>query len=176
MSDFKSELIVENCPLFRDLDRSAILALTGLMHSAAFDEGNTILQEGGVSQGLFVLVKGTCAVEKHTKKGGHPTLAMLEPGNVFGEMSFVKPAPHSATIVAQSEVHVLSITEGEFLAFAKAHPTAAVLAMRNIAAVAVQRLRQMDEWVGELLDRTCSDNHKAEWQEFRAKLFNHWQF
>lgn len=70
--------------------------------------GETILREGGAVPGIFVLRAGRVRVEKRFSSPP-AMIAVLEPGQVFGEMSFVDGHLASASVLAveASEVDVL---------------------------------------------------------------------
>ena len=69
----------------------------------------TIIREGDQGRGLFLLSSGTVAIAKQTIEGDLETLAILEPGECFGEMALVDHKPRSAivTAVCPAEAHVL---------------------------------------------------------------------
>jgi hypothetical protein len=50
-------------------------------------------------------------------------------------------------------------------------PAAARKIATNIARVLSDRLRKMDEWTCELVERDCDGRRHKEWQDFRSKLY-----
>ena len=46
----------------------------------------------------------------------------------------------------------------------------------NIAAVLAERLRRMDSWVCELMNRPEEAERRDEWQDFRSAVYTNWQF
>ena len=82
-------------------------------------------------------------------------LATLEPYNNFGEMSFFHPAPHSASVRAQTQVKLLYIERSKYDQLLTEEPACcSKLAMNTVASLA-DRLRRMDEWVDELLSKSA---------------------
>lgn len=71
----------------------------------AYKPHETILKEGRLSQAIYLIRKGIVRVER-AASGRDVAIAFLEPGEVFGEMSFLEDVPTSAAIIAQEDVEV----------------------------------------------------------------------
>jgi len=165
----------QQCLLFVGLTDHERKRVVDRMVEQSFHAGEDILHEGGESHSLYVLVDGTCAVNKHrTAPQSDRHLALLEPGAVFGEMSFLSSAVHSATVHAESTVKALQLTREQFIALRDEHPTIAVTILGNVITVLSDRLRRMDDWVCNVIEGKGNPTQKEEWKQFRAKLFTEW--
>ncbi|MBF0142785.1 MAG: cyclic nucleotide-binding domain-containing protein [Magnetococcales bacterium] len=70
-----------------------------------------IIREKETDNHLFFLIKGTATVAGGDKK----PLAILQPGEVFGEVSFLAPnKPRTADVIANSEVIVMRVGKEAF--------------------------------------------------------------
>jgi CRP-like cAMP-binding protein/Pyruvate/2-oxoacid:ferredoxin oxidoreductase delta subunit len=96
-------------PLLATLNPVERLSLTQQLDDQRVERGATIMTEGGTSDGLYIIAEGQARVEQ----AGH-TLAVLEPGDVFGEMSLLDNAPHEASIIALTPVHLLILPRSTF--------------------------------------------------------------
>lgn len=136
-----------------------------------------ILREGLSIQILWVIVKGHCIVTK-TVGEDQRTLAELGPGDIFGEMSFFRSAPHSASIKTLTDVEVLMLRRDKYDELESAGSTAAYRIATNTAAVLAERLRRMDDWICDFVEHPEDhiDEGKEEWQQFRAKVYTNWDF
>lgn len=77
-----------------------------IKHTVEYEDGELILMEGGESdRKIYVLLEGQARVTKETDKG-QVTLALLEEGEIFGEVSFLAQrfGSRSATIAAKGKV------------------------------------------------------------------------
>ena len=102
---------------------------------------------------------------------------ILEPGGVFGEISFFDAAPHSASVRAMSEVEVMRLTREKYDLLCEIGMGAACKIAVSTIGVVAERLRRMDAWVRDLVEQPeVAVHHKEEWKEFRAKLYADWQF
>ena len=68
----------------------AILDLPRVEHAV----GTVLLKQGGTSGEMYFLLKGRVEVEKD----GEIITVVKQPGAVFGEMSYLMRAPHTATV------------------------------------------------------------------------------
>jgi CRP-like cAMP-binding protein/Fe-S-cluster-containing hydrogenase component 2 len=73
------------------------------------ERGKEIIRAGGMSEGLYIIAEGQAVVVHDGAR-----IAVLEPGNVFGEMSLLDGEPHEATIVALTPVHLLILPRVTF--------------------------------------------------------------
>lgn len=105
-----------------------------------YRRGDVILQEGGHQRALRIVNSGTVRVEQ-AQNGRGIALALLGPGEIFGEMGFVENAPASASVVAQDDC-VIDVIEGEALQSVMAsEPGFAVRFYHSIAITLIRRLR-----------------------------------
>jgi serine/threonine-protein kinase len=72
-----------------------------------FPKSRTIITQGQVESSLFILLEGSLKVvrEPHSKV----TLAVLKPGDVFGEVSFIEHRPRTTSVIALEESTVLKM-------------------------------------------------------------------
>lgn len=177
-----SSATLKSIALLRGFNESEYHQIIEIATTANFGPGDVILEQGETSQTLWILLEGKCEVTR--RKPDDPAaeplvLTTLEPYSHFGEMSFFHPAPHSASVRAQSPVLLLKITRTAFDDLIAEGVTAGYKLAYNVVGGLAERLRRMDEWITAL-------NHNeppatpsrvqppAEWARFRDKLFNGW--
>jgi CRP-like cAMP-binding protein len=160
--------------LFDGLSPGERRDLLSLMESTTFEPGTSIVREGHVTPGLWILTRGTCAVVKSTPRGEH-VLAELGPGSVFGEMSFFERVPHAATVRSLTDVTALRLTPEKYAELERTALNVAHHLAHSIASVLAERLRMMDDWTSRLLAESRPEKHE-DWADFRAKLYNGWSF
>lgn len=72
------------------------------LNQQQFPAGAVLIPEGGKLNTLFVLRSGELEVSRE----GVVVATIRQPGTIFGEMSVLLDAPHSATVKAVSQVEV----------------------------------------------------------------------
>jgi CRP/FNR family transcriptional regulator, cyclic AMP receptor protein len=98
------------------MDSDALLRLAGAFEQSHYTEGQTVFAEGDPGDGMYFIVKGCIRVEKRAQAAGaaRKTLAVLEPGDYFGEMALFDQMPRSASAVAAGEVTTLRLSKAAF--------------------------------------------------------------
>ena len=152
---------------------------TAVWHSVEhhrFEAGSQILEEGAAVQALWIILEGECVVRRSCGNGECRELARLTAGDVFGEMSFIRTAPHSANILAQTDVVTCAWKREDFLKLTEASPQAGFQIAANIAAVLAERIRRMDDWICDLMMQPDTQSHRDEWESFRSAVYTNWHF
>ena len=162
--------------IFHGLENKDACRICEALETMDFETGQTILTEGDGTQALWIILSGECIVSRNCNVSQERILAVLTAGDVFGEMSFVRTAPHSASIIAASKVSACCYRREDFLRLLQDRPQAAFQVTSNIAAVLAERLRRMDTWVCDLVDGPDGQDYRDEWQSFRSAVYTNWNF
>ncbi len=93
--------------------------------------GTVLCAEGAPATEVFVLAAGWCKVYATDAGGGEVVLALRGPGDILGEASAVQGARRSATVLALTRVHALSMSAGTLRELLRDRP-AAVIAIRKV--------------------------------------------
>lgn len=102
--------------------------------------GDVIFRESDPSESVFVIVKGNVELTKSGEKGP-VMLAMLGPGEVFGEMGILDRGLRSASAHAVGDTVVEETSRDDFLNAIKTEPTMALAIMGKL----VERLRRAND-------------------------------
>jgi CRP-like cAMP-binding protein len=104
-----------------------------------------VVEEGDLSTQMFVVVAGELEVIKRGESGGDVRVAVLGPGDWFGEMSIIDVQPRSASVRAVAPTLVVSVTPEhvDTLLYRRDMKDYALFVM-NIARELSRRLRVAD--------------------------------
>lgn len=101
--------VLKNCSLFDVLDAESFKYIALRASWRVYMPGQHIIREGDVGdQRIFVLLRGLAEVHFRTDDNDI-LLAELQPGYVFGEISYLTMRPRSADVKAKTKVEVLEI-------------------------------------------------------------------
>ena len=100
--------------VFPDLAGPALGALAEHAEKLSYHDGETIIAEGDAAERFYVIAQGEVAVTRHTPEGEQIELAMLGPGQFFGEVGLLAETRRTATVRAVGEVELLALSWQEF--------------------------------------------------------------
>lgn len=127
--------------LFADLDDAALEDLAARAVHRRYRKGNVIFVQGEQGERCFAIVSGSVKISAFLPDGREAVLAMLGPGDVFGELSPFDQAPRSADATAVEDAELLSLDATALRDAIARHPQIAM----SLLHVLSHRLRQSNE-------------------------------
>jgi serine/threonine protein kinase len=97
--------VLRRLRFFHEFSHAEIWEVLRASTMTDYPAGEEIVKEGEMDDRFYILVNGSCTVERHGKK-----LGAMESGDCFGETSYVRGARRTATIRAESAVSVLRVS------------------------------------------------------------------
>ncbi len=119
---------------------------------ATYKQREVIIKEGRLSQAIYLVHKGIVRVER-AASGRDVAIAFLEPGEVFGEMSFLEGVPTSAAVIAQEEVEVCVLNEQNLYSLLTSVPGLSDRFYQSLAHNLSSRLRRTTSLTAHLMRR-----------------------
>jgi len=99
--------LMATSPLFKPFPRMQQRDLLRRFTSHDVAPGTVVINEGEEGRGLFVVLSGELDVSRRASDGTTVPLGGLRTGDIFGEMSLLRNARTTATVVAQRPATVL---------------------------------------------------------------------
>lgn len=110
-------------PLFRDLDEGERKQVAGRFELLPVAADTEVVREGAADRSLYLIKRGTFAVETTPPGGGAPReLARLGAGEFFGEVAVVGAGARTATVRALGDAEVLRISGRDLTPVLADHP------------------------------------------------------
>jgi CRP-like cAMP-binding protein len=110
-------------------------------------EGTFIFKEGDLGTDMFIIQTGKVEILKRQNDGEERQLAVLLPGDFFGEMSILEDLPRTASVRALAECKLVRINGTTFDQMLRKNPEIAVRMMRKLS----RRLRETDTMLRDVL-------------------------
>jgi CRP-like cAMP-binding protein len=111
-----------------------------------FAAGETIFAEGDPGDALYIVAEGQVRISRRIPGLGEEALAILEGGEVFGEMALIDRSPRSADAIAHTGGSTVLVVSREQLDGAVTSRTAAhAQFLRTLCQVLCRRLRNMND-------------------------------
>jgi len=137
----------QELPLFDGLseeEKRQFLDKSTVLHCKA---GDHIIQQGETGDEMFVLLSGAVDILEDTKDkdGRLHVVATFGPGEIFGEMAFVRKQKRAAHVIAQTDADVLVLTQTFLRRSMKNHPEVTAKVLLNLSVILCDRLGQSTE-------------------------------
>lgn len=104
-----------------------------------YRKSEVIFEEGSSGNEMYIVCSGRVKLYSEPKRGRRTVLAVLKPGEHFGEMALIDGSPRSATAIAlQDNTRLVVMDKAKFLYLVSQQPEFAVAIMETLS----QRIRE----------------------------------
>ncbi|MCM2258413.1 MAG: cyclic nucleotide-binding domain-containing protein [Vicinamibacteria bacterium] len=111
-----------------------------------FPAGHVLFREGDEGDSMYIVQNARVAIKKRVKDGSEVTLAVLEKGDFFGEMSILERLPRSASAEVIEEGDLIVINSEVFGDMIKTNPEIAIRMLRKYSI----RLRETNKQIEQM--------------------------
>lgn len=124
MTSFNWQNLLRSHPIFSRLheEELANLLRDEVSQERVYPHGTVILRGGEVGDSVFLIHSGSVQVLLGGTEGPLVSLAVLQGGEIFGEMAVVERRPRSATVLARENCLLLEIAGEEIRKLLVVHP------------------------------------------------------
>ncbi len=142
---------LRNIGLFGALSDDVLEYLSTLLSVETPPAGATLFREGEDANAMFVVINGEVEVLKKSRRTVEARVAVLGPGDWFGEMSIVDIQPRSATVRALAPSRLLRVTSADLDALYRHDLRSYAIIILNLARELSRRLRVADGILADLI-------------------------
>ena len=137
---------LNSVPLFIDLDEDEIANVEMSCTPRKYPKNSMVILEEEFGDIIFIILVGTVKITRVNDEGKEVILALLGPGEIFGEMAILDGEARSANALAQEDCELLAIQKSEFLNLLKKNFKISFALMGELA----KRLRKSDQQIEAL--------------------------
>lgn len=146
-----SPTVLRDIGLFGALSEEVLARLAQTLELVEVSPGATLFREGEDGRAMYVVLRGEIEVCKRSHRGTDARVALLGPGDWFGEMSIVDVQPRSATIRALAQSTLLCMTAQDLDQLYRQDLKAYSIIVLNLARELSRRLRVADGVLADLI-------------------------
>ena len=139
--------VLRKAPLFTHLDDEVVQALTAELTEVDLSRGASAFHEGDQGDQLYVIMSGKIKLGRTAPDGRENLLAILGPGEIFGEMALFNPAPRTATATAVSATRLAGLRHENLRKVIREAPEVSMQLLQALA----QRLSKTNESLADLV-------------------------
>jgi len=141
-----SEHILSSINIFSDLSDNELENLHKVFKPRNYLKNSMIILEEEYGDLVFVVKTGTIKITRVNDEGKEVILALLGPGEIFGELAILDGEARSANALAQENCKLLAINKEDFLDILKHNFSISYSLMCELA----KRLRKSDQQIEAL--------------------------
>lgn len=137
--------------LFGGLTDEVLADFGGSLDVVDIAPGKLVFKEGECGREMFVVLEGEMEILRRSKRSLEARVAILGPGDWFGEMSILDIMPRSATVRAIAPSRLLKLTTQDLDGLYRRDLKSYSLLVLNVAREISRRLRVADGLLAELV-------------------------
>ncbi|MGE5270693.1 MAG: Crp/Fnr family transcriptional regulator [Thiohalocapsa sp.] len=135
--------LFEGHALFGRLDTDDVEALLSHARVEHYPAGRLIFAKGAPGRSMMAVLHGSIRIANTAPNGREVVLAILNAGEIFGEMALLDGGERTADAIAMSDCDLLVIDQRDFIPFLQRRSELCI----DLLRVLTQRLRRTDELV-----------------------------
>jgi CRP/FNR family cyclic AMP-dependent transcriptional regulator len=139
--------LLAQVPLFASLTGDEAETLAAALTRVRVDRGDAIFSEGEPGKQLYVIREGKVKISLSGPERRENMLAVLGPGEIFGELSLFDPSPRTANATAITDTELLCLPHDALRGWLTSSPAVAPQLLQALA----QRLRRTNEQLADLV-------------------------
>ena len=134
---------LQRVALFQGISRHEFGHLFQCLVPRSYAPGEILFLEGDVGRALFILESGRIEISRSGANGEPIHIAVLNPGDYFGEMSLLDDRPRMATGAAMDPVRVFLLYKADLEKLVRQVPHIGAALMTHLAVLLAARLRAL---------------------------------
>ena len=145
--DVQLKETLRRLPLFARLADGELDELVRRLRQKSFKRGHTIFRKDDPGTHLYLVLDGAVKIALPGEFGQEALVAIVRPGEYFGELALFDRSPRSATAVALEDSRAALLAGDDFIAFLETHPAAVRLVLEALA----RTVRRLSDRVEDLI-------------------------
>jgi CRP-like cAMP-binding protein len=144
MGDLLQELRL--IPIFANINQETLGSLSKLLKEERFGQGEYVVREGDHAEAMYIIRSGEVEVRKAIRREAekYKTLAILEKGDIFGEMAVFGEEFRSADVMARKDALLWKMDYSELFNILESDPAAGVKILQVIITILVARIKSLN--------------------------------
>ncbi|MBI5531232.1 MAG: cyclic nucleotide-binding domain-containing protein [Deltaproteobacteria bacterium] len=131
--------------VFAGLTPDALDLIANVATEELHSGGTVIFHQGEPGEKLYLILEGRVRISRTVPGVGEEALAILNAGDVFGEMALLDEAPRSADARVHERCKLLSIPRNGFEDLLFMHKDLAYEVLWNVIRTLIRRLRETND-------------------------------
>jgi CRP/FNR family cyclic AMP-dependent transcriptional regulator len=126
--------LLSKAEVFRDLPHDEMEEIERVTTMTTCRKGRVFYTPGDQSEVLFILKKGRVQISRLAEDGRKFTIAILEPGSIFGEMPLLSQTMQDSTAEALDDCTICIMSRHDLESMVRTNPQVALNIVHNLAS------------------------------------------
>ncbi len=135
--------------LFKEMSSEEMKEVDRITVEESVKKKSAIFFPGDPSQKVYILKEGHIKISRVSEEGREVTLALLEPGDIFGELEVLQDSPRDTLAEALDDSRLCVIQKAQFLSMIKRKPEYSFRLIKLIGF----RLKKIENRIEDLVFR-----------------------
>jgi len=133
--------MLRRMPAFREMPLAQVAMLASAMKPVRVPAGDSVVRQGEVGTALYVIASGELEVLVASGEAPPRRVAVLGPGEYFGEIALIESVPRTATVSALTDCELLALEKQDF----DRRLGKSLAAIQEIGRISSRRRREIHE-------------------------------
>src|SRR6266513_2143837 len=134
-------------PLFSRLPESELAEIADRVRTKSFKRGEMIFRKDDPGTHLYMVLDGGVKIALPGEFGQEALVAIMRPGEFFGELALFDRSPRSASATALEDTRAALLAGDDFLAYLESHPASFRVVLETLA----RTIRRLSDRVEDLI-------------------------
>jgi len=134
-------------PLFSRLPETELAELADRVRTKSFKRGEMIFRKDDPGTHLYMVLEGGVKIALPGEFGQEALVAIMRPGEFFGELALFDRSPRSASATAMEDTRAALLAGDDFLAYLESHPASFRVVLETLA----RTIRRLSDRVEDLI-------------------------
>jgi CRP-like cAMP-binding protein len=165
--------ILKTIPVFSGIKKEALISLSSVLKEERFQRGDCIVREGDYSNTIYIIRSGEVEVRKviNRESDRFKTLAILEEGDIFGEMAVFGGELRSADVIAREDSILWRMDSNDVINIVAKDAVSGVRLLQVIITILIARIKSLNRELTTLYEigRLVPETHDL--QELTGVVF-----
>ncbi|MEN8730651.1 MAG: cyclic nucleotide-binding domain-containing protein [Desulfuromonadales bacterium] len=132
---------LNNLPMFAELNGRELNLLEKMVHVRNYRATELVFEEGDPGTGMYMIRSGGVSIYAKNQQGTEDELAVLGPGDFFGETTLTAPAPRSASARTTEQTELIGLFRADLLEMVERQPTLTSRILIGLTRIVSERLQ-----------------------------------
>ena len=132
---------LSNLPMFAELNGRELNFLEKMVHVRNYRASEFVFEEGDPGTGMYMIRSGGVRIHAKNLLGTEDELAILGPGDFFGETTLTAPAPRIASARTAEPTELVGLFRADLLDMVERQPTLTSKILIGLTRIVSERLQ-----------------------------------